>query len=43
VIYPHKHEANEVDVDLSLAGVEKIRNIKPLIDIRKTANDENNK
>jgi HEPN domain-containing protein len=41
--YPHKYEVNETDVDLSLDGVEKIRNIKPMIDIKKITNDENNK
>jgi HEPN domain-containing protein len=41
--YPHKYEVNETDVDFSLDGVEKIRNIKPMIDIRKIINDENSK
>jgi hypothetical protein len=41
--YPHKYEVTETDVDFSLDGVEKIRNIKPMIDIKKITNDENNK
>ncbi|MDR3303317.1 MAG: HEPN domain-containing protein [Treponema sp.] len=33
--YPHKYEVNEMDVDFALNGVEKVKNIKPMIDIRK--------
>jgi HEPN domain-containing protein len=39
--YPHKYEITEADVNFSLDAVEKIRNIKPMIDIRKITNDEN--
>jgi HEPN domain-containing protein len=41
--YPHKYEVNETDVDFSLDGVEKVKNVKPMIDIKKITNDENNK
>jgi hypothetical protein len=36
--YPHKYEVNETDVLFSLNAVEKIRNIKPIIDIRDVVN-----
>jgi HEPN domain-containing protein len=41
--YPHKYELNDADVNFSLDAVEKIRNIKPMIVIRKIINDKNNK
>ena len=34
--YPNKYEVNENDVNFAISAVEKIRNIKPLIDLRKT-------
>jgi len=33
--YPHKYEVNENDVNFAISAVEKIQNIKPLIDLRK--------
>jgi HEPN domain-containing protein len=32
--YPHKYEVNETDAQFSLNNVEKVRNIKPILDIR---------
>ena len=33
--YPHKYEVSENDVNFAISAVEKIQNIKPLIDLRK--------
>jgi HEPN domain-containing protein len=41
--YPHKYEVHEEDVSFSIAAVEKIRNIKPMSDLRTTIMAENNK
>jgi hypothetical protein len=32
--YPHKYEVNASDVNFSIDAVEKIRNIKPFIDLK---------
>jgi hypothetical protein len=41
--YPHKYEVDKNDVDIAIGAVEKVRNIKPIIDLRNKINDENNK
>jgi HEPN domain-containing protein len=40
--YPHKYEVNKNDANFSISAVERIKNIKPLIDLRNKINDENN-
>jgi HEPN domain-containing protein len=40
--YPHKYEVTDNDVNFSINAVEKIRNIKPIIDLRNRINAENN-
>ena len=42
VRYPHKYEVNESDVNYSINAVEKIKNVEPLINIRKNIINENN-
>jgi HEPN domain-containing protein len=37
--YPHKYEVNASDVNFSMGAVEKIRNIKPMIDLRNLINE----
>jgi hypothetical protein len=32
--YPHKYEVTESDASFSLAAVEKVRNIQPMVDVR---------
>ena len=32
--YPHKYEVNENDANFSISAVEKIKNIKPLVELR---------
>ena len=39
--YPHKYEVSENDVNFAISAVEKIQNIKPLIDLRKTIEEKN--
>jgi hypothetical protein len=41
--YPHKYEVNDSDVQFSLNAVEKIKNIKPIINLKNNSNDENDK
>jgi HEPN domain-containing protein len=41
--YPHKYDVTETDALFSLDAVEKVRNIKPMTDIRNAINHENNK
>ena len=36
--YPHKYEVNENDAHFSISAVEKMRNIKPIIDLRNRIN-----
>jgi HEPN domain-containing protein len=38
--YPHKYEANDDDANFSINAVERIRNIKPIIDLRNKISDE---
>jgi HEPN domain-containing protein len=38
--YPHKYEVNENDVKFSIDAVEKIRNIKPIVNILNEVNRE---
>jgi hypothetical protein len=40
--YPHKYEVNGDDAVFSINSVEKIRNIKPIIDLRNEIDGENN-
>ena len=40
--YPHKFEVNEDDVSFSISSAEKIRNLEPIIDIRKELDEESN-
>jgi HEPN domain-containing protein len=40
VRYPHKYEVNETDVQFSLNTVEKVRNLKPILDIRNAVNTD---
>jgi hypothetical protein len=40
--YPHKYEVNNNDAGFSINAVEKIRNIKPIIDLRNKIDGENN-
>ncbi|MDR2118914.1 MAG: HEPN domain-containing protein [Tannerellaceae bacterium] len=40
--YPHKYEVNENDVTFSISAVEKIKYIKPILDIRNCMNYSNN-
>jgi HEPN domain-containing protein len=40
--YPHKYEVNESDVNFSINAVEKMKDIEPLINIRKEINNRNN-
>ncbi|MDR1317300.1 MAG: HEPN domain-containing protein [Spirochaetales bacterium] len=40
--YPHKYEVNDNDANFSINAVERIRNIKPIIDLRNKINDESN-
>jgi HEPN domain-containing protein len=42
VRYPHKYEVNGSDANFSINAVEKIRDIKPIIDLRNKTNTENN-
>jgi len=37
--YPHKYKVNENDAQFAIAAVEKIRNIKSIVDLRKLLND----
>jgi HEPN domain-containing protein len=37
--YPHKYEVNADDVNFSLGAVEKIRNIKPILELMKQTTD----
>jgi len=39
--YPHKYEVTENDVNFAISAVEKIRNIKPILDLIKILNNEN--
>ena len=39
--YPHKYQTNEIDVIFCIKAVEKIRNIKPINDLRKIKDNEN--
>jgi predicted nucleotidyltransferase len=41
--YPHKYEVNDNDANFSINAVEKIRNIKPLVNIRNKIHNEDNK
>ena len=41
--YPHKYEVNENDVNFAISAVEKIKAIKPIVEIRKAINDEDMK
>ena len=38
--YPHKYEVTENDVDFSINAIEKIKDIKPIFDIRNGINNE---
>ncbi|MHB9293905.1 hypothetical protein Holit_03024 [Hollandina sp. SP2] len=38
--YPHKYEVNDSDANFSINAVEKIRTIKPIIDLRNRINDK---
>jgi HEPN domain-containing protein len=40
--YPHKYEIDDSDANFSINAVEKIRSIKPIIDLRNKTNTENN-
>jgi HEPN domain-containing protein len=40
--YPHKFEVNNDDVTFSINSAEKIKNIKPIIDMRKELDEESN-
>ena len=39
--YPNKHEVSESDVNFSINAVEKIRNFKPILDLRNFTNNHN--
>jgi HEPN domain-containing protein len=39
--YPHKYEVNESDTNFSINAVEKVKELKPIIDIRNKIIDEN--
>jgi hypothetical protein len=41
--YPHKYEVNEGDVNFSINAAEKIRNIKPMVNIRNKIKNDNKK
>jgi HEPN domain-containing protein len=38
--YPHKYEVNASDVNFAISAVEKIRCLKPIVDIKKIINDK---
>jgi hypothetical protein len=42
VRYPHKYEVNENDVDFCINAVEKIRNLKPISELRNIIDNEDN-
>ena len=37
--YPHRYETKESDANFCISAVEKIRNIKPILDIRNSINE----
>jgi HEPN domain-containing protein len=38
--YPHKYEIDENDVNFSIGAVSKIRDLKPILDLRNSINNE---
>jgi HEPN domain-containing protein len=39
--YPHKYEITENDTNFSITAVEKVKKLKPIIDVRNEITDEN--
>jgi HEPN domain-containing protein len=40
--YPHKYEVTENDADFSISAAEKVKNLKPIIDIRNEISSKSN-